>query len=366
MQLREKSRALAAQAEELYYRDQGQALDFAIRGWQTAKTEEARLAVTKTFPQLLVTVTHSDAIEIAIFSSDGQRILTASDDHTARLWNSMDGHLLATLVGHTDKIVYAEFSPDGKRIVTASFDHTARTWNASSGMPLATLQGHTDKLMRAQFSPDGERVVTASYDHTARVWSSADGRLLGTLKGHNWAVDNAAFSPDGQRIVTASWDGSARIWSSTDYTSLNELVGHNNALLGSAFSPDGQRIVTYGSDHTARVWSSSDAHLLFVLRHDGPVKNAIFSPNGRCIATASFDRKGLRSRREWIDSVDLRVEHHEIGGLRSTNLGNSCANRPRRTNKTADTGTREAYEFSPVKAVLGHRETPLSPSPSAF
>ena len=79
-----------------------------------------------------------------------------------------------------------------------------------------------------------------------------------------------------------------------------------------------------------------------------------------------FDRKGLRSRREWIDSVDLRVEHHEIGGLRSTNLGNSCANRPRRTDKTADTGTREAYEFSPVKAVLGHRETPLSPSPPAF
>jgi WD40 repeat protein/DNA-binding winged helix-turn-helix (wHTH) protein len=289
MQLKEKSRTLAAQAEEIRYRDQGQALDFAIRGWQTAKTEEARLAVTKTFPQLLATLTHSDAVEIAVFSPDGQRILTASDDHTARLWNSVDGHLLATLLGHTDKIIYVEFSPDGKRIVTASFDHTARTWNAASGTPLATLQGHADKLLRARFSPDGERVVTASYDHTARVWSSADGRLLGTLKGHNWTVENAAFSPDGQRIVTASWDGSARIWSSTDYTLLNELVGHNSVVRGADFSPDGQRIVTYSSDHTTRVWSSSDAHLLFVLRHDGPIRNAVFSPNGRCIATASFD-----------------------------------------------------------------------------
>jgi WD40 repeat protein len=68
--------------------------------------------------------------------------------------------------------VSALFSPNGQRIVTASLDHTARVWNASSGQLLATLQGHTNILASAVFSPDGRRIVTASDDKTARVWSA--------------------------------------------------------------------------------------------------------------------------------------------------------------------------------------------------
>ena len=62
------------------------------------------------------------------------------------------------------------FSPDGQRIVTASGDKTARVWNASSGQLLATLQGHTNAVQSAVFSPDGQRIVTASEDKTARVF----------------------------------------------------------------------------------------------------------------------------------------------------------------------------------------------------
>ena len=61
------------------------------------------------------------------------------------------------------------FSPDGRRIVTASLDRTARVWNTASGQLLATLQGHTDAVGSAEFSPDGQRIVTASADKTARV-----------------------------------------------------------------------------------------------------------------------------------------------------------------------------------------------------
>ena len=57
----------------------------------------------------------------------------------------------------------AAFSPDGKRVVTASSDHTARVWDLSGPRPVATvLEGHTDTVLSAAFSPDGKRVVTAS------------------------------------------------------------------------------------------------------------------------------------------------------------------------------------------------------------
>ena len=61
------------------------------------------------------------------------------------------------------------FRRNDQRIVNASDDRTARVWNAASGQLLATLQGHTGRVESAVFSPDGRRILTASWDTTARV-----------------------------------------------------------------------------------------------------------------------------------------------------------------------------------------------------
>jgi WD40 repeat protein/DNA-binding winged helix-turn-helix (wHTH) protein len=325
----EKSRAMAAQAEELATRDHGQALDLAIRSWQIAKTDEARIAVAKTFPVQIFVLNHDDSVYRTVFSpdgerilsaahdrgarlwsagdghllavlphdapifhaefsADGQRIVTASEDHTARVWDGTDGHLVAVLKGHKSWVWRAAFSPDGKRVVTASSDHTACVWDSADGHLLLTLEGHSDYVLAAQFSPDGKRIVTASQDKTARVWNSANGQLTAVLQGHSDIVAFAEFSPDSQRIVTASYDGSARVWNSADGQLLTVLK-HQGALVRAAFSHDGQRIVTASSDNTARVWNSSDGRLLATLRHEGPVVHVEFSPDGRRIATASTD-----------------------------------------------------------------------------
>src|SRR5437762_11877303 len=62
-----------------------------------------------------------------------------------------------------------QFSPDGKRIVTASHDYTARIWDAQTGKPLTEPMKHDGIVLSAQFSPDGKRIVTAS-SVTARIW----------------------------------------------------------------------------------------------------------------------------------------------------------------------------------------------------
>ena len=75
-------------------------------------------------------------------------------------------------------VVSAAFSPDGARVVTASDDGTARIWDAASGKELAPLGGHTSEVASAAFSPDGARVVTASQDGTARIYAC---ELCGSL-----------------------------------------------------------------------------------------------------------------------------------------------------------------------------------------
>ncbi|WP_202895505.1 AAA-like domain-containing protein, partial [Iningainema tapete] len=183
---------------------------------------------------------HQRSVKSASFSPDGQRIVTASDDNTARVWD-LSGKQLAQLTGHQRSVISASFSPDGQRIVTASSDKTARVWDLS-GKELAQLTGHQDVVYSASFSPDGQRIVTTSFDDTARVWDLS-GKELAQLTGHQDYVISASFSPDGQRIVTASKDNTARVWDLSG-KQLAQLTGHQYGVKSASFSPDGQRIVT--------------------------------------------------------------------------------------------------------------------------
>jgi WD40 repeat protein len=101
--------------------------------------------------------------------------------------------------GHTDAVTSAVFAPDGGRILTASSDNMARLWDRD-GKPLATLQGHTDAVTSAVFAPGG-RILTASSDNMARLWDR-DGKPLATLQGHTGTVYSAVFALDGGRILT--------------------------------------------------------------------------------------------------------------------------------------------------------------------
>src|SRR6266481_984704 len=289
LQKLERSRAMAAQAQEMLGRDQGQAFNVAIHAWQTAKTEEARLAVLKAFPQSLARLTHSDAIASIAFSPDGKRIVTGGYDHLVKVWSGVDGHLLVSLTGHTEEVLKGCFSPDGRLIATASSDHTARIWDSQSGSLIRVLRGHDDAVTGAIFSADGQQIVTASNDHTARVWSTADGRLLFNLNGHSADIGNAVFSPDRQKILTTSYDHTAKIWNSSNGRLIASLNGHTGEIIYGEFSADGQRIVTCSWDHTARIWSSVDGHLLATLQHDGRVTSAVFSPDGERVASGSLD-----------------------------------------------------------------------------
>jgi hypothetical protein len=81
--------------------------------------------------------------------------------------------MLVEPLRHLSWVNSAQFSPDGKRIVTASLDNMARVWDTESGQLLIEPLKHSSTAQSPQFSPDGKRLVTASLDNTARVWDIA-------------------------------------------------------------------------------------------------------------------------------------------------------------------------------------------------
>jgi dipeptidyl aminopeptidase/acylaminoacyl peptidase len=131
---------------------------------------------------------------------------------TAALLTQESWPVVTGAMKHDGSVHSAQFSADGQRVVTASGDKTARVWDAATGKAIGEPMQHDGEVRSAQFSAGGQRVVTASVDKTARVWDAATGKALSEPMQHDGEVWSAQFSADGQRVVTASTDMAVRVW----------------------------------------------------------------------------------------------------------------------------------------------------------
>jgi len=241
-----------------------------------------------------VEIRHGQTVRRARFSPDRTRVVTASSDRTAKVWDAATGKMLADLVGHTDIVWDAVFSPDGTQVASASSDHTAKVWDARSGKLQATMAGHERGLHDATFSADGARLATTAADGTARVWDTRSGATIAVLRGEKgdspW---HAQFTPDAQRVlittVTSSGSLEARLWDVASVSPLHTFRGRNGTPTGAALSPDGSRVAT-ADGAAVRLWDTASGRELAVLEgHAKPVTHVLFSGDGLTIVTGGED-----------------------------------------------------------------------------
>lgn len=66
----------------------------------------------------------------------------------AQLWDVPSGQCVHTLQGHEDEILDVCFNATGSKLVTASADQTARVFNSINGACQALLLGHEEEISK--------------------------------------------------------------------------------------------------------------------------------------------------------------------------------------------------------------------------
>ncbi|MCA9948552.1 MAG: protein kinase [Anaerolineales bacterium] len=299
------SRELAATALDNLDTDPELSALLALQGLEEAKTIEAQSALHTALPALHLQRTlvgHTDSIIGMEISPDGERIITASSDKTAKIWDAATGELLMTLVGHEDGLSDPAYSPDGIHVATADEGGVAKVWDGRSGAELLTLSGHTGPITFITYNHDGSRIATASGDATARIWDAFSGEVLLTLEGHeavasmatggaSGGVIDVKFSPDEKTVATLGGDGTLRIWDAYSGQEQRIIAAHAGAGTIMAFNPDGSQLASAGEDGTVKIWDMAAGEefgqqLLLINKSTFALA---FSPDGKRLATMGLD-----------------------------------------------------------------------------
>jgi len=148
-------------------------------------------------------------VTVVATSPDGRLVVSGVASGTVYLNRPASaGAVTDKLPGHSRSVRAAAFSADGSRLVTASDDGTALLWDTRAVAELQVFSGHEAPVEAVSITPDGTRVVTGSRDGTVRVWDAVSGVELCRLPGQPNAM---ALSPDGSLLVTNTPEGAARI-----------------------------------------------------------------------------------------------------------------------------------------------------------
>jgi small GTP-binding protein len=313
-------------------------LQEACRPQRRGKVESARKLISEKAIQLDYKLDELLKIHIYVFSEDGKRVLTGSDDNTVRLWEVETGKCLRVLEGHKGGIQCVAWSADAcyalsggdlqdktarlwdvelgrclrvlkghkggvyavalsanhRQALTGSGDNTIRLWDAETGKCLRVLKGHSDQVLKVEWNAENNRVLSCSHDKTIRLWDLETGKCCGVFEGHTDSVYSVKWSPDQRRALSCSDDKTLRLWDVESGRCLRVFEGHTERILRVTWHPN-QRFALSGSDDkTVRLWDVADGKCLRILKgHKDVVQAVEWSANQRH-AISGDSRGGVR------------------------------------------------------------------------
>ncbi|XP_066517037.1 striatin-like isoform X2 [Hoplias malabaricus] len=173
--------------------------------------------------------------------------ITNNKDALRKTWNPK-----FTLRSHFDSIRGLAFHPSEPVLITASEDHTLKMWNLQKTTPakknasldvepIYTFRAHRGAVLCVVMSNTGEQCYSGGVDGTIQCWNTPSPNidpydsyqplvLRGALCGHTDAVWGLVHSSAHQRLLSCSADGTVRLWNASNPQTALAIFNENKEL----------------------------------------------------------------------------------------------------------------------------------------
>ena len=251
-----------------------------------------------------------------------------------------------TLEGHVGLIYSVMFSPDGSRFVSVSEDGTIRIWDANNGRRLMVLNAK-NSVCDVDWSSDGRWIVSGGQNGAIQIWDATSGEIVSTTESEQVGIE-ICVRPDDTMIASGSWEDELAIWDVETGQKIESYKGDVKHITCLTFSPDGKQLVYGGTNGDIRVLDVGGQQIDYLLSPDigapvvlepaagqsevvktfaktGAVFSLRFSPDGKQLLSSSnaglveiwsfpSAEKILKIDAENIQDVDFSADGSQIVG----------------------------------------------------
>lgn len=236
---------------------------------------------------------------------DGEIILFANNDEIT-LYNFETRKVFKQLTRKVNRVFNMAHDPNGRYLAVATDKVQLKIWDLKLNRVVNSLPA----FFPCVFTRDGQSIIAMNARLGLGRYAIETGEQIGFYQTDSELIQSLAVSEDGQLLAGAGYQNKVKVWNLATEERTATMSGHTGGILGIDFHPTQPWIVTGSLDQTARVWNyETQQEIQKFTDQLVQVKDVQFSPDGKQLATAAWDKSILlRSTKDW--SIQHKLEGH--------------------------------------------------------
>ena len=228
----------------------------------------------------------AEDVECVVVSEDGRRIAAGTIGGWVFVWDPKTFEKVFSHKGDQDTINGVDFSPDSTRLVSASGNGTATIWDIATRKRVQTLE-HSGWVTAAKYSPQGDRIATTIHN-SVRVWDSNDGRLLVDIKVTVSPLSRACLLWFNNHLFVIS-DSKIKEFDASTGSTVSEWPVPDDIPSSCIALPKHGEFIAYSTERSVTFWDTARHTQLALIQHPQDIGSITISPDDRFIAIGGKD-----------------------------------------------------------------------------
>jgi WD40 repeat protein len=209
---------------------------------------------------------HSDSIKSIQVDETSNKIISASDDKTIKIWDLESGKCLKTLKDHKDW-VKCILTISNNKFLSGSWDNTVKIWHLNSYKCLKTLKNESGIFSLCLIADN--QVACGCLNGLINIWDLNRFNKVKSFTAHDDRIEHLKLA-DKSKLISCSSDKKIKIWNLDTFGCIKQLDGHSGWVNHLQLVPVGN-LLSCSNDQTIILWKIITRNILKSIKFDQPV-----------------------------------------------------------------------------------------------